>query len=109
MRRFRKKNRADIADDRPRIPAFAGMTKCYWRIIVFCRGEPFGAPTFMVRAILTNTRHSRESGNPEATVRYTGPVFLAETLQEIPAFAGMTSVCKAVRFFHTLFRGNDEE
>ena len=27
--RFRKNNRADIADERLRIPAFAGMTKSY--------------------------------------------------------------------------------
>ena len=35
LRRFRKKNRADIAGGRLRIPAFAGMTKCYSVVIVF--------------------------------------------------------------------------
>ena len=35
LRRFRKKNRADIADGRLRIPAFAGMTKYYSMGIVF--------------------------------------------------------------------------
>ena len=35
LRRFRKKNRADIADGRLRIPAFAGMTKYYSVVIVF--------------------------------------------------------------------------
>ena len=35
LRRFRKKNRADIADGRHRIPAFAGMTKHYSTVIVF--------------------------------------------------------------------------
>ncbi len=33
--------------------------------------------------------HTLESGNPEATVRNTGPVFLAETPQT-DSFAGMT-------------------
>ena len=28
--------------------------------------------------------------------------------KQIPAFAGMTSICKSARFLHTLFRGNDE-
>ena len=80
--------------------SFAGITKCYWRIIVFCRAEPFGARTVMVRAIPTNTRHSRESGNPEAAVRYTGAVFLTETLRQIPAFAGMTRYYRMVIVFH---------
>ena len=35
MRRFRKKNRVDIAGGRPQIPAFAGMTKRYSTGIVF--------------------------------------------------------------------------
>ena len=39
------------------------LTKSYQRVIVFCRAESLGAPTVIVRAILTNTRHSRESGN----------------------------------------------
>ena len=34
--------------------------------------------------------------------------FLRKRRKEIPAFAGMTSTCNAVRFPHTLFRGNDE-
>ena len=70
----------------------AVVTKCYYRVIVFCRAGPFGAPTVIVRAALANTRHSRESGNPEAGVRYIGPVFLAETPQA-----------------DSRFRGNDEE
>ena len=53
-------------------------------------------------------RHSRESGNPEAAARNIDPFFFVETPQWIPAFAGMTSICNAVRFLHTLFRGNDE-
>ena len=52
--------------------------------------------------------HTLESGNPDAVVRNVGPVFLAETPQEIPAFAGMTSVCNAVRFLHMLESGNPE-
>ena len=39
LRRFRKKNRADIADDRLQIPAFAGMTKYYSMGIVFCNAD----------------------------------------------------------------------
>ena len=40
----------------------------------------------------TNTRHSRESGNPEAVVRNIGSVFVTETPQT-----------------DSRFRGNDEE
>ena len=39
LRRFRKKNRADIADGRLRIPAFAGMTKYYSTGIVFYNAD----------------------------------------------------------------------
>ena len=39
LRRFRKKNRADIADGRRRIPAFAGMTKYYSAVIVFYNAD----------------------------------------------------------------------
>ena len=35
LRRFRKKNRADIANGRLRIPAFAGMTKHYSVVLSF--------------------------------------------------------------------------
>ena len=38
----------------------------------------------------TTLRHSRESGNPEAAVRYTGPFLLRKRRKQIPAFAGMT-------------------
>ncbi len=34
--------------------------------------------------------------------------FLRKRREEIPAFAGMTSVCNAVRFLHTLESGNPE-
>ena len=33
---------------------------------------------------------------------------LRKRRKEIPAFAGMTSVCEAGGFLHTLFHGNDE-
>ncbi len=36
------------------------MTRYCRRVIVFCRAEPSGAPTAIVRGVLTNTRHSRE-------------------------------------------------
>ena len=106
-----------------RIPAFAGTTK-YCRRVVVSHGAVFsGAPTIAVRDVgflytleggreksrdANTLRHSRESGNPEAAVRNVGPVFLRKTPQRIPAFAGMTSICKSARFLHTLFRGNDE-
>ena len=37
-----------------------------------------------------------------------GRFSLRKRRKQIPAFAGMTSICKAVRFLHTLFRWNDE-
>ena len=90
LRRFRKENRVDIAGGRLRIPAFAGMTKYYWRVIVFCRAEPFGAPTAIVKGILANTRHSRESGNLFAALLQREPGRYCGRRLRIPAFAGMT-------------------
>ena len=49
-----------------------------------------------------------ESGNPEATVRNIGAVFLTETPQQIPAFAGMTKSSRVSRFLHTLETGNGD-
>ncbi len=104
-----------------RIPAFAGMTKNYRRVAVSRRAEePGGAednnpPITLVYsregACEENERphHSssfprkRESGGGRPQCR---PGVL--TPQRIPAFAGMTSVCNAVGFFHILLRGNEE-
>ena len=47
----------------------------------------------------TTLRHSRESGNPEAAVRNIDPVFITETPRQIPAFAGMTSICNLFDVF----------
>ena len=84
---------------RLRIPAFAGMTKCYQRVIVFCRAESLGAPTVIVRAILTNTRHSRESGNRFAALPQEKPARYGGRRLRIPAFAGMTKCYQRVIVF----------
>ena len=76
----------------------------------------FGGIVFTVPTPRRSVRHDesrpissharkRESGGGRPQCR---PGFITETPQQIPAFAGMTSICKAVRFLHTLFRGNDE-
>ena len=88
------------------IPAFAGMTNYCRRGIVFLYADSSAIPPLFVRGI--QFLHTLESGNPEAAVRNVGPLFLTETPQQIPAFAGMTSTCKAVRFLHTLESGNPE-
>ena len=56
----------------------------------------------------TNTRHSRESGNPLRRFRKKNRSGIVDGRLRIPAFAGMTSICNAVRFLYTLPRGNDE-
>ena len=49
LRRFCKENRADIADDRLQIPAFAGMTKSYSVVIVFLQRRYFSDPAVTIR------------------------------------------------------------
>ena len=66
LRRFRKKNRADIVDDRVRIPAFAGMTS-----VCMDGSHHDGRSAERIGATKDNNslitlRHSRESGNPGA-------------------------------------------
>ena len=56
----------------------------------------------------TTLRHSRESGNPLRRFRKENRADIANDRLRIPAFAGMTSTCNAVRFLHAPFRGNDE-
>ena len=107
------------------IPAFAGMTKYCRRVIVFFHADSSASLSLFVRGV--RFLHTLESGNPEAARARLSDVFLAETEDWIPAFAGMTKFCrrgivfiygkssaipplfvKGVRFLHTLFRGNDE-
>ena len=46
-----------------------------------------------------NTRHSRESGNPLRRFRKEDRADIADGRFQIPAFAGMTIICKASGFF----------
>ena len=112
-----------ITEPPQKIPAFAGMTKssaAFQFLHTLFRGNDevlfdgdcllqcrhLGDPSVTMRTV--RFLHTLENGNPEAAVRYTGPVFLAETPRQIPAFAGMTSVCNAARFLHMLESGNPE-
>ncbi len=96
LRRSRKKNRANIADGRLRIPAFAGMTSV-------CADDRLRIPAF---AGMTSICADDRLRVP-AFAGMTG--ICTDGRLRIPAFAGMTSICMAVRFPRTLFRGNDEE
>ena len=71
MRRFRKKNRADIADNRVRIPAFAGMTKYYSTVVVFynavtsvIRLSPSETPDFFTPSFAGTTKRTCEEIEP---------------------------------------------
>ena len=106
LRRFRKKNRAGIADGRPWIPAFERVKK----------SDRY-----------TNTRHSRESGNlfaafpqekpsrhsgrPPPDSRFRGNdevLFDGYCLLQCRYLGDPSVTMRAARFLHTLFRGKDE-
>ena len=55
------------------------------------------------RPISSHAR-KRESGGGRPPYQ---PVFITETSQQIPAFAGMTKSSSVSRFLHTLFRGTN--
>ena len=79
---------------RKEIPAFAGMTNVCKDGYHYSGRSAEGFDAAKDNNSTIMLRHSRERGNPEAAVRNTGPVFLRKRRKEIPAFAGMTSVCK---------------
>ena len=87
-RRSYEENRADTADSRLRIPAFAGMTS-----IRKDGPDHNGRSAESSGAAKRNNppiilRHSRESGNPEADVRNIGPVFFVKTPPADSRFRG---------------------
>ena len=101
------------------------MTKYWRRIIAFLYADTSAFPPLFARGV--QFLHMLESGNLEAAITRLSDVFIAETTDWIPAFAGMTKYCwrvvgflcadsstspplfvRGIQFLHTLFRGNDE-
>ena len=81
-RRAQDSPNAFLAERKDWIPAFAGMTRCCRRVIVFLYAESSAVPQLFVRGV--QFLHTLESGNPEAARARLSDVFPSETEGWIP-------------------------